>query len=169
MLGLGLVPATGSGKWGGCANGTVVSTVEEPRGAQGEMQRTTGTPVSLQVVQPMVQPCENHMEPPLLARPSLALRESGSIICAPHDVKGLLVPALRRAQRCEEGGGAHHAVPADVNHERGEDGEAEHDACQQKLTLLGAAPLLSTFGDASADAVFSILILFLYYSEGTGP
>ena len=49
---------------------------------EGEMRRTTGTPVSLQVVQPMVQPCENHMEPPLLARPSLALRESGSIICA---------------------------------------------------------------------------------------
>ena len=119
-------------------NGTVVSTVEEPRGAQGEMQRTTGTPVSLQVVQPMVQPCENHMEPPLLARPSLALRESGSIICPPHDVKALLVP-LRRAQRCEEGGGAHHAVPADVNHERGEDGEAQHDACHANSRALSLA------------------------------
>ena len=53
------------------------------------MRRTTGTPVSLQVVQPMVQPCENHMEPPLLARPSLALRESGSIICAAGTHQGL--------------------------------------------------------------------------------
>eukprot|EP01045_Picozoa_sp_COSAG04_P023564 COSAG04_NODE_2820_length_3535_cov_4.592549_2_plen_127_part_00 len=63
------------------------------------MRRTTGTPVSLQVVQPMVQPCENHIDPPLLARPSLALRESGSIICAAGTHQGLPSSPSTRAVR----------------------------------------------------------------------